>query len=632
MIERHTIEGRRAVVQYLTANLEPADEADAELVHVLFDDGESIWLNGLNGEGAPAEDADPDWHEEDHPRGQPDNAGQFGPGGGGAKAAKAAPKAKAAKSVKSTPVPPSPPASGSSLAVPAEVQKPRSKEEPHGVSTRIPSEPQQKKTGINAHETAQHLVDYAAVQNPDGSVVAWLKKATDLLVGRTPYTGATEPYVGMRPGPEDESPHAAAERFINYAKSNILAIYHAVPEEWRQRASRWYDGANTMTDEWSKTYGYSHQQMAGVVASQSPKKDWFQNVEIGKRIIEYNKNKRHLTFNQPAADRLTVFIQTKKEAEAKTRERDLKKGKTPVAEADLDSTLFQHMQDKFHKPDGSWMKLGELEDPVERAAWISMYDLANGESRYKELTPDGDYGDYVKRKDQEAVPAREARGAIGGLKAVRATKGKPFVAGEPTVLVWQTTENIAKALRILDDGSDKSISENLGDAHKVRNFYMNIMYPNSTGGHITADTHAIAGAFLRPLGQNDLEVMVGLGNASPSNNTHGLGGTYPLIAEAYRRAAKEVDLLPRQMQSITWEGIRGIFSPEQKRDDKLRTAVDAVWRKYMNGTSATPEAEAKALADAQAEILKLGAPGGVPRTPGWVSIKDRSAGSPASAE
>lgn len=44
MIERQVIDGRPATVAYLTANFEPADADSAELVKVIFDDGETLML------------------------------------------------------------------------------------------------------------------------------------------------------------------------------------------------------------------------------------------------------------------------------------------------------------------------------------------------------------------------------------------------------------------------------------------------------------------------------------------------------------------------------------------------------------------------------------------------------------
>lgn len=40
MIERQDVEGRSATVAYLTADMQPVGKAKAELVKILFDDGE----------------------------------------------------------------------------------------------------------------------------------------------------------------------------------------------------------------------------------------------------------------------------------------------------------------------------------------------------------------------------------------------------------------------------------------------------------------------------------------------------------------------------------------------------------------------------------------------------------------
>jgi hypothetical protein len=42
--ERQTINGRKAVVQYLTGDLKPTDPDTAELAMVVFDDGEHLYL------------------------------------------------------------------------------------------------------------------------------------------------------------------------------------------------------------------------------------------------------------------------------------------------------------------------------------------------------------------------------------------------------------------------------------------------------------------------------------------------------------------------------------------------------------------------------------------------------------
>jgi hypothetical protein len=49
MIERQTIDGREAIVAYLKMGdndmWQPADRDDAEMIKIIFDDGEHMWLN-----------------------------------------------------------------------------------------------------------------------------------------------------------------------------------------------------------------------------------------------------------------------------------------------------------------------------------------------------------------------------------------------------------------------------------------------------------------------------------------------------------------------------------------------------------------------------------------------------------
>ena len=45
MLEKNTVEGRPAIIAYLTANLEPASKDDWFLAKIIFEDnGEHIWV------------------------------------------------------------------------------------------------------------------------------------------------------------------------------------------------------------------------------------------------------------------------------------------------------------------------------------------------------------------------------------------------------------------------------------------------------------------------------------------------------------------------------------------------------------------------------------------------------------
>ena len=73
----------------------------------------------------------------------------------------------------------------------------------------------------------------------------------------------------------------------------------------------------------------------------------------------------------------------------------------------------------------------------------------------------------------------------------------------------------------------------------------------------------------------------GRGTTKGSSKT-GVSGNYGLYAEAYRRAAAERGILPRQMQSITWEAVRGLFTDKFKQSAKNVADVDQIWQRYKN--------------------------------------------------
>ena len=70
--------------------------------------------------------------------------------------------------------------------------------------------------------------------------------------------------------------------------------------------------------------------------------------------------------------------------------------------------------------------------------------------------------------------------------------------------------------------------------------------------------------------------------ASANSSLTGVQGTYGLYAEAYRQAAEELGILPRELQSITWEAVRGMFTGRFKTAKNVQ-AIDDIWRSYSNG-------------------------------------------------
>ncbi len=333
----------------------------------------------------------------------------------------------------------------------------------------------------------------------------------------------------------NKSSDEIAETFIDHAKNNLLYLFDKVPTATRNRSKLWYVGANKIAQDFSKKYGVSLQSASGVLAALSPQKDWYMNVSLAERTLDIVTNKKDFVYDD------------------KMRAMGLEKFGKPQYKKLLDAI------------DGK--KLSELETPEEKAIWVRIYDETFNDRSFKIITPEGDMGDFVLTDD--GVNARAA---------------------------WNSNVMIKNAIISLESNGDKAIiSGALGDAHKVRSFYNNIVDPNSKNGDVTIDTHAVAAAMLRPVGGKHTIVNHNFGTApsvkdqkadwkgaTKNSKVNGIKGLYSIYAEAYRRAAAERGVLPREMQSITWEAVRGLYPSTFKQSPKKVEAIDSLWYKYRN--------------------------------------------------
>jgi hypothetical protein len=351
---------------------------------------------------------------------------------------------------------------------------------------------------------------------------------------------AVTSYANYRSAPSAKTPAQQAERFIQHATSNLLWLHDQVPEATRVRSKLWYDGARKLTDRWSDQYKMADTQVAAAIAVLSPQKDWYQNVDLARRILDITQREKDTRWDS-AMEQTAARIYAK-----------------PVY-----AGLLAQIRGK---------KFGELDDLLQKATWLRTFDEANNDRGYQIASPEGDFiGKALTKKGAESKVA------------------------------WGSNGEIAKAISVLEDGGLRNISARLGEQHKVRNFYNNILVPNSQNGHVTIDTHAVAGALLRPLSGSSTEVLHNFGSNAKGevgpggSSVTGSSGTYGLYAEAYRRAAKERDILPREMQSITWEAIRGMFTAPFKAHQPNVDAAESVWKDYQKGKVSLETARQKLI-------------------------------------
>jgi hypothetical protein len=338
----------------------------------------------------------------------------------------------------------------------------------------------------------------------------------------------------MRPT-KARKPAKVVEQFVEHVVDNLLFLHDLMPAEQRDRAKLWYDGGRKMAEAWANRYGISEMQAAAAIAVLSPQNDWFQNVSAAERTADILFGMRDFQWD----DAMSV---------------------------EADRILGGKTDPKMELARGK--KLSELLDRPDLAArWVRVFDQTHNSRAFNVLTPEG------------------------GAAGLRTT-----ASGNPATMAWKTYDNIAAAVSIYLDGRAENVFHQLGREHKVRNFYNNIFDPKSEMGFATIDTHAVAAGLLRPLAGADLEVTQNFGGAgSASSSITGLSGTYPIYLEAYRRAAEARGLLPREMQSITWEAVRGLF--EGPRKNAMKAPANAIWERYKAGEIDQ--------AQAQAEIVKL---------------------------
>lgn len=331
------------------------------------------------------------------------------------------------------------------------------------------------------------------------------------------------------------NPDKQADDFINEVKDNLLFLHDQVPDATRQRSKLWYDGARNITSKWSNEYQVPDQAVSGVLAVLSPQKDWFMNVSLGQRVLDIMGTKQTTKWDDAMTEMAKVIWSKPQYA--------------PMVDAIKGKSLT------------------EITDPGLKAMWLRTYDQAYLPREHQIVTPEGDFAGLRMNAD-----------------------GKT-----PTKTGWGSLNEIGKAIVILDDPSKANISNNLGTMHKVRNFYNNIYAPNDPSGAVTIDTHAVAAGLLRPLSGNSREVLHNFGSGvvgegGPKNSSvTGVQGTYGLYAEAYRRAAQERGILPREMQSITWEAVRGLF-PDTFKTAANADKVDNIWLQYRKGKLSLDEA------------------------------------------
>ena len=409
-----------------------------------------------------------------------------------------------------------------------------------------------------------------------------------------------EGYDFFTPSRSDLTAEETINEFKKFMVNNLIWLHNQMDPNLRETARKWYDGARKNVDIWSARYGLESRQVAAVIANLSPQKDWFMNMSLAERIMDIHTYRQDATADKDMDKAFNRVVMRDDKGKLIMVSKNPRKGESDkVAQTRKYREVWGLI--KNAKLSDVRSLVSEKEGNLAVSIWVRMYDEAKHSRQYRMMKPTGEIIGLAMNDD--------------GVT--------------PASVAWGSFTEIAKAMRVLQDGSLDSVSMSLGGAHKVRNFYNNIIAPNSNLGEVTIDTHAMAAAVFKPLSAKSMEVAHVFGGTpvkglrgipegveragAGSSKSNGIGGIYGIVADAYREAAAELGLLPRELQSITWEEIRVIYPKKFKDTESVNLLkINALWKQFAEGkmTLAKVRKEAYGLAKTKGNV------------PGWASRSD----------
>ena len=341
-----------------------------------------------------------------------------------------------------------------------------------------------------------------------------LKKIDRLVDKVRTATGSQKTAFKQALGVEVE---AAMMDIKDFMKSNIRVLYNSLTPEFVAKSKQWYDGANRIAQQLASDYSVTLEQASGILAALSPQNDWFNNITNANHVMDIMSKERNTQLDDKIIADAVEYSNSKStkpgDSEFSQRLKSLYAEIGSVSISDLEALEAANNADYG----------------IAKANIVRAISLAKMSQENKTIDPEGN---------------------VVGTYAMPHT--------------WMTDNVIVNAINIFTNGSPEVISSSLGDGNKVRNFYNNIVDPNSSEEYLTADTHALAVALASPISAADAG---GFGLFGGNESI-----TYAIVKDAYIEVANEVGILPRQLQSVTWEAVRtGVNNPARpKKKETLK--------------------------------------------------------------
>jgi hypothetical protein len=360
------------------------------------------------------------------------------------------------------------------------------------------------------------------------------------------------------PAAEGATPSAqeAERRLTDFHVKNLLALWDRTPVEQRQTSRFWYRAAHAMGNQYADEHGLLPQAAHGMMAVLSPQTPWDKNVTLVERVMDTLSNNLDTPWTKGMSD-VAKTGGAKGNGLPEIKETANRSG---VKWSDIEGKTLRQV---LNEPDGE----------KKASMWVRVFDEAHNPREYQAVSPTGEFLGPMMSKS--------------GVKTDTAS--------------WNSYVPIEKAISIYRDPSLGNINEQIGNNHKVREFYNVITNPNDPNG-VVIDTHAVAAGQMLPHGSSAKAVHQNFGTTptaeakakleekgdpwiqgyDPSKKTGSTGATgdYPIHAEAVRQAAMLRGVHPSEMQSVTWEAVRTLF---RNKSLPMQKAAREVWRRYAAG-------------------------------------------------
>lgn len=324
---------------------------------------------------------------------------------------------------------------------------------------------------------------------------------------------------------------------IDGMERRFADLLELVTEQDFQDGLKWYPGAREMVDEIAARLGVEPWQAAGLMAVLSPGRSWDQNVWQAKFIAKMVED------NPVLDEEMFRLIQALRIADFETKLEEYAKGKTKnmprLLDVDASKFIGQSVRDLMGSEEG-------------------LDVLALFARAYGSKVSVRDHGPDSKWRPDQVVLESE----------------KTILAGEDVweAPQWQAFDALRKSFQLLAAGPEdyQTLDTALGDQHKVRSFFNNILFPFD-GRDSTIDVHMGSigtGAKITSGNKEAADLLF----SKPSSTEFGVRGGYPLFQIALRRvldrynsslprinAAREEAGLPpvgpldiAQLQAILW--------------------------------------------------------------------------------